>query len=250
MRIILFLTLGLSVCLADVSWAQRSEVGFGLGTFNYTGDLVRTYDFSFSRPAATVFYRSNLSKVVSFRAGFTAGFLGASDRKPIDAFAKERDASFDLFLFEVSTVMEYHFLNWRDEKFLYRFSPYMFAGLGLFGISGNDNKPAEYSNVQAAVPMGMGVKYILNPKWYLALEFGLRKTFSTIWIMYRMRIRGLRITSTPIRSTKTIIFSWGLPSRGRSMTSPAPLVRIDGAFVSRPAPDLSGECLHGFPEIR
>lgn len=177
MRIILFLTLGLSVCLADVSWAQRSEVGFGLGTFNYTGDLVRTYDFSFSRPAATVFYRSNLSKVVSFRAGFTAGFLGASDRKPIDAFAKERDASFDLFLFEVSTVMEYHFLNWRDEKFLYRFSPYMFAGLGLFGISGNDNKPAEYSNVQAAVPMGMGVKYILNPKWYLALEFGLRKTF-------------------------------------------------------------------------
>lgn len=177
MRIILFLTLGLSVCLADVSWAQRSEVGFGLGTFNYTGDLVRTYDFSFSRPAATVFYRSNLSKVVSFRAGFTAGFLGASDRKPIDAFAKERDASFDLFLFEVSTVMEYHFLNWRDEKFLYRFSPYMFAGLGLFGISGNDNKPAEYSNVQAAVPMGVGVKYILNPKWYLALEFGLRKTF-------------------------------------------------------------------------
>ncbi|HEX7015282.1 MAG TPA: DUF6089 family protein [Cyclobacteriaceae bacterium] len=177
MRIILFLTLGLSVCLADVSWAQRSEVGFGLGTFNYTGDLVRTYDFSFSRPAATVFYRSNLSKVVSFRAGFTAGFLGASDRKPIDAFAKERDASFDLFLFEVSTVMEYHFLNWRDEKFLYRFSPYMFAGLGLFGISGNDDKPAEYSNVQAAVPMGVGVKYILNPKWYLALEFGLRKTF-------------------------------------------------------------------------
>lgn len=177
MRIILLLVLGFSVCLTDAVWAQRSEVGFGLGTFNYTGDLVRTYDFSFSRPAGTVFYRSNLSKVVSFRAGITAGFLGASDRKPIDAFAQERDASFDIFLFEVSTVMEYHFLNWRDEKFLHRFSPYMFAGLGLFGMSGNDDKPAEYSNVQAAVPLGVGVKYILNPKWYMALEFGLRKTF-------------------------------------------------------------------------
>jgi hypothetical protein len=177
MRIIFVLALGLSVCFAHVSWAQRSEIGFGLGTFNYTGDLVRTYDFSFSKPAATVFYRSNLSKVVSFRAGITAGFLGASDRKPIDAFAEQRDASFDIFLFEASTVLEYHFLNWRDEKFLHRFSPYMFGGLALFGISGNDDKPAEYSNVQPSVPIGAGVKYILNPKWYLALEFGLRKTF-------------------------------------------------------------------------
>jgi hypothetical protein len=177
MRTILFLAFGLSVCFANASLAQRSEVGFGLGTFNYTGDLVRTYDFSFSKPAATVFYRANLSKVVSFRAGFTGGFIGASDRKPIDAFAERRDASFNLFLLEASAVMEYHFLNWRDEKFLHRFSPYMFAGLGLFGLSGNEEKPAEYSNVQAAIPMGLGVKYILNPKWYLALEFGLRKTF-------------------------------------------------------------------------
>jgi hypothetical protein len=127
MRITFVLALGLTICFANASWAQRSEVGFGLGTFNYTGDLVRTYDFSFSKPAGTVFYRSNLSKVVSFRAAVTAGLIGASDRKPIDAFAQERDASFDLFLFEASTVMEYHFLNWRDEKFLNRFSPYMFA---------------------------------------------------------------------------------------------------------------------------
>src|SRR5438132_112076 len=73
----------------DVS-AQRSEIGFGLGTFNYTGDLSRKYNFLNSKPAATVFYRSNLSNVVSFRAGF---------------------------------------------------------------------------------------KYIVNPKWYVALEFGMRKTF-------------------------------------------------------------------------
>jgi hypothetical protein len=173
----LLLSAWLLITIATPLSAQRSELGFGLGTFNYTGDLVRSYDFSFSKPAATVFYRSNLSKVVSFRAGVTAGFIGASDRKPIDAFAQRRDASFDLFLLEVSTVMEYHFLNWRDEKFLNRFSPYLFGGIGLFGISGNDMKPSEYSNVQVAIPLGAGVKYILNPKWYMALEFGVRKTF-------------------------------------------------------------------------
>src|SRR5688572_28335481 len=103
MRIILLVFfMGLSATVL----AQRSEVGFGLGTFNYAGDLVRSYDFSFSKPAATVLYRSNLSKVVSFRAGITAGFIGASDRKPIDAFAEERDASFDLFLLEASPVLE------------------------------------------------------------------------------------------------------------------------------------------------
>src|SRR5690606_444155 len=101
----LFLVLGITS-----STAQRSEVGFGVGTFNYTGDLVRTYDFKYSKPAATVFYRSNLSKVVSFRAGFTGGKIGASE-KPIDPFAVNRNGSFDLFLMEASTVMEYHFLK-------------------------------------------------------------------------------------------------------------------------------------------
>ena len=157
--------------------AQRSEVGFGLGTFNYTGDLARNYNFLNSKPAATVFYRSNLSKVVSFRAGVTAGKIGASDERPVDAFAIQRGASFNLFLMEASTVMEYHFLNWREDRRMIRFTPYLFGGLALFGISGAASKPAEYSNVQGAIPFGIGFKYIYNPKWYFSLEFGARKTF-------------------------------------------------------------------------
>lgn len=169
---IIFLFAGMSAS------AQRSEFGFGIGTFNYTGELVRTYDFTFSKPAATVIYRSNLSKVVSFRASLTGGRLGASDsKKPIDSFAAQRAASFDIFLLEASIGMEYHFLNWRDNNYFLRFSPYAFAGLGLFGISGNDTKPEEYSNVQGVVPIGIGMKYIVNPKWYVALEMGMRKTF-------------------------------------------------------------------------
>jgi hypothetical protein len=159
------------------SSAQRSEIGFGIGTFNYTGDLVRTYNFAYSKPALTAFYRSNISKIVSFRAGIVAGKIGASDKRPIDAFAANRNYSFDLTMIEASTVMEYHFLDWRDEKYFIRFTPYVFAGFALFGISGNENRPVEYSNVQAAIPFGIGVKYIVNPKYYLSLEFGMRKTF-------------------------------------------------------------------------
>lgn len=161
---------------AQSTEANSSELGFGIGTFNYTGELVRTYNFKYSRPAATVFYRSNLSKVVSFRVAITGGQLSASE-KPVDAFATQRAASFDLFLLEASTGLEYHFLNWRDSKRFVRFTPYLFAGAGLFSISGNAQKSAEYSNVQAVIPFGGGVKYVYNPKWYFSLEFGIRKTF-------------------------------------------------------------------------
>lgn len=157
--------------------AQRSEIGFGLGTFNYTGDLAKNYDFLNSKPAGTIFYRSNLSKVVSFRTAITAGKIGASDNRPVDAFAAQRGASFNLFLLELSTVLEYHFLNWRDNKHTIRFTPYLFGGLALFGMTGNNSKPEEYSNVQGAIPFGLGFKYIYNPKWYFSLEFGPRKTF-------------------------------------------------------------------------
>lgn len=163
-------------CIVTTVVAQRSELGFGIGTFNYTGDLVKNYNFKYSKPAATVLYRSNINRIVSFRAAITAGKVAASE-KPIDAFAAERNASFDIFLFEGSLGIEYHFLNWKDGKVPMRFTPYLFGGLGLFGISGNDTKPEEYSNVQMAIPFGGGLKYIVNPRWYVALEFGVRKTF-------------------------------------------------------------------------
>jgi len=176
MRFPIFLIVFFSF-IGNTLLAQRSEIGFGLGTFNYTGDLVRSYNFAFSKPAVTVFYRSNLSKVVSFRVALTGGQLAASDKRPIDAFSVKRNASFNISLLEASTAFEYHFLNWRDDKRVVRFSPYLFAGLGLFAISGAADKPAEYSNVQGCIPFGAGVKYVLNPKWYISLEFGARKTF-------------------------------------------------------------------------
>jgi hypothetical protein len=162
-------------CSAQLS--QRSEFGFGVGAFNYTGDLVRTFNILDSKPAGTVFYRNNISKVVSFRTALTGGNLAASDKRPIDSFAKQRAASFNFFVLETSTVFEYHFLDWRDGKRRLRFTPYLFAGFSLFIMSGNANKNAPYSNVQPAIPFGGGMKYVINPKWYVAFEVGIRKTF-------------------------------------------------------------------------
>ncbi len=170
------------ICLLSTSsiaqLAQKSEIGFGLGVFNYTGDLVRTYDLTTSKPAATVFYRTNISRVISFRIALTGGQLAASDRHhPIDSFAFKRNASFNIFLLEAAGTFEYHFLDWRDDRRRLRFTPYLFAGAALFGISGNAKKTAQYSNVQVAIPFGVGMKYVLTPKYYIGFEIGIRKTF-------------------------------------------------------------------------
>lgn len=157
--------------------AQSSEIAFGLGAFNYTGDLVRSYNILNSKPAGTVAYRSNLSRAVSFRTALTAGKIAASDKRPIDAFASNRRASFNLFLYELSLATEYHFLDWRSEKRPLRFTPYVVTGIGLFGLAGIPSKAAEYSSVQPSLQLGVGVKYVINPLWYLGLEFGARKTF-------------------------------------------------------------------------
>jgi hypothetical protein len=177
-RIVFFFLFSLAqISGAFAQISQRSEIGGGLGIFNYTGDLVRTYDLATSRPAATIFYRSNISRVVSFRTSLTGGQLAASDQNPIDALAVKRAASFDLFLLELSGAFEYHFLDWRDDKRKLRFTPYLFAGVGLFGIAGTPNKTSEYSNIQMSIPFGGGMKYVINPKYYLSFEFGIRKTF-------------------------------------------------------------------------
>ena len=168
----------LLVCIAHGQLRQRTEVGGGLGTFNYTGDLVRTYNPGFSKPAVTLFYRYNFSHVVSLRTGLTLGKVGASDLKnPIDAAAQARAASFSISLMELAPIFEYHFLDWKDAKRRIRYTPYLFAGAGLFVFSGNKSKPEAYSNVQMAVPFGGGFKYIVNPHWYLGFEVGIRKTF-------------------------------------------------------------------------
>jgi hypothetical protein len=177
MKLRLLLVLILPMLILYKASAQKSEVGFGIGTFNYTGDLARSYNILNSKPAATLFYRSNLSKVISLRAAMTGGKIGASDKRQKDPFSDNRNASFNIFLMEASTVMEYHFLNWREEKRILRFTPYLFAGLGLFGIAGAEGRPGDYSNIQGVIPFGIGGKYIVNPKWYIALEFGARKTF-------------------------------------------------------------------------
>jgi hypothetical protein len=160
--------------------AQFSEIGFGIGGMTYTGDMIRHYDITQNRPAGNVFFRTNFNKYLSLRSGLTIGNIRASDEIATNITqASMRQSSFNIWLAEASATLEYHFFDFRDEKALIHWSPYFFLGAGVFTFTHNFNPdPVHgFSRVQPVIPIGIGIKYIVDPRVILGFEFGARKTF-------------------------------------------------------------------------
>ena len=186
--ILVFFILILSFTKAQ---AQFSEVGLGVGTMTYNGDLQQKFSYSNPSIGITGYYKNNFSDVLSLRLGLTLGQLKDNDRTPFDELAKNREASFSSFLYEAAATLEYNFLDYKSGKGVVNFSPYVFFGLAAVGqngtstyyfttTSGSPQKvEKKYNNgIMLAIPFGLGVKYSLSPALDLNFEFGARKVFS------------------------------------------------------------------------
>lgn len=158
------------------SHAQFLEFGGGGGVLNYSGDLIRGYQISNVTPAISIHHRQNFSNIVSVKYALTAGYIKGSDGQPIDAFAVERSAAFRVTMFELSSVFEYNFLEYKREGFPFRWTPYAFLGFGLTKWNNTDSD-ADFSRIQPSVPFGLGVKKLIGKRFSLDLEVGIRKTF-------------------------------------------------------------------------
>ncbi|MCH7402595.1 DUF6089 family protein [Belliella kenyensis] len=168
---------------------QQYEFGGGLGVATYSGDLVRRLDKGRIGAQGTLFGRRNFDNVWSLRVGLSYGRLSAADSiNPIDPVALVRDAYFKGNLFELSAVMEYHFLDYLHPQSPNRFSPYGFFGIGIsyfngnggFGFNPDQPDRGGYSIGVPVIPFGAGVKYKLTDKWGLALEMGFRASFTDL----------------------------------------------------------------------
>lgn len=166
--VVFLFTLGI-----NTSNAQFLEFGGGVGTSNYSGDLIRGIDILQSGYSVSGFARFNFSEFTTVRLGLSVGNLRGSET-PIDAFATQRNHSFSSQIYELSTVAEYHFLNFKNRKNPINYSPYIFGGVGVFYFpSGSPEK----SNIQPVIPFGAGFKYLFTHKYTLGFEVGARKTF-------------------------------------------------------------------------
>jgi hypothetical protein len=172
------IVISLLLFIATGANAQFKEIGLGIGGYNYSGDLVRGYDFTNNRLGAHIFYRRNTRKHINFRYQVGFGRLVGDDNNPIDILAQQRQASFDIFVLEGSAMVEYNFLDFRADDSSLPFTPYFFAGISLIRMFGVEESEDEFSLFQPVIPFGVGIKYRLSQYWNLSLEFGPRKTFT------------------------------------------------------------------------
>ncbi len=192
-------------CLLVIGFSaksQRSEYGIFLGTSFYMGDINTSKLFYKANPAFGVAYRYNFDPHWAFKLSAIYGTIEAYDSD----FGNSRNLSFKSPLMEFSGQIELNFLQYFTGSKSHRFSPFIFTGISLFsfnpqaytidsstlvskwydlqplGTEGQglvaypDRKP--YSLTQIAIPFGIGFKYSISKAVCIALEWGIRKTFT------------------------------------------------------------------------
>ena len=168
-----------SFCCFSISSlkAQFLEVGGGVSTFNYVGDLVPNFNLSNTGPGFSIHQRMNLSNYFSVKWGLAYGKLQGDDSNPVDALGSNRSASFDQSIWELSSTLEYHFLDYKHEHSTIRWTPYAYFGFGILRL--NDYAKAEdnFNRLQPIIPFGIGYKHLIGKQFSIAVEFGARKTF-------------------------------------------------------------------------
>ena len=184
-----------SVFFAATAQAQTqttSEIGVGLGGMVYKGDIAPQYQFRNNRPAATVFYRRDLTAPITLRGALTGGLLRASDanvrgvNSSVAALSAARQANVKGSLFEVSGALEYNFFDFHNRKEKVHFTPYVMVGLAAFYANtttqafgaGAEGFNKSGSMLGLAVPAGFGLKLALSRHWNLGVEAGARKAFT------------------------------------------------------------------------
>ncbi len=168
------------------SFAQRVEIGGGLGPTFYKGDIQPTFRPFNPRAGANLFGRYNYNRVFSFKFNSMAGFVAGDDSKSGNKLNKLRDYKFKQTVVDYNVQAEYNFLNFRtgNGRYEHNWTPYLFAGLGQYislsrKFISSDLDPNPVLNnrptgSKVAFFYGIGYKKVINKRWNYGIEFGTR----------------------------------------------------------------------------
>jgi hypothetical protein len=183
------------------SFAQAPELGIFLGGGYYIGDLNPYTHFYQTKFAGGLIYRNQIksSDRLTFRMHLFYGKVGANDADSKFDHHVNRNLNFTSTILEIGPSLEIHFLPYEIGSSKRPGTPYLFFGLNYFkmnpmglynneplelqplgtegqGTSQNANKP--YKLNQLSIPLGLGLKFNLNSRIALGIEYGARKTFT------------------------------------------------------------------------
>lgn len=167
-----------------IGFGQNSDLGLFLGTSYYLGELNPSTPISNKvNPSLGVFYRKNISKRYALRFGVNYLKLAAADKNRSTELSQFRQLSFTANLWEAYGVLEFNFIPYQINNYTTSpFSPYVFIGLAGFLVSPNVDGPitdiVKEDVVAPSIPFGLGVKFDFSGNLGLAIEWGMRKTFT------------------------------------------------------------------------
>lgn len=177
-----------------------SELGVLVGGSYYLGDLNPARQFNSTKLALGLVYKYNTSRRFAVRANAFWGNLYADDAQSNDEFQIRRNLMFRSRILEFSAMLEFNFFPYEVGNSSMPATPYIFGGLGIFrtnpqallndqwydlkplGTEGqgtnefSERKP--YSLINVSLPFGVGFKFHAFGRMSVAIEWGMRKTFT------------------------------------------------------------------------
>ena len=188
------------VAAQSIDFLRNSELVLAGGAMNYIGDLNNQSVFSKLHAAGGVGLRTRLDNRWAVR--FEAAYGRISCAKD---YIARRNLSFRSDIIELAALAEFNFRPYGPGATESAWTPYIFAGVGVFhynptaqytdsegnvqwvalqplhtegqGTSLYPNR-RPYTLVQICMPFGVGVKLRLNRTFSLTAEYGLRKTWT------------------------------------------------------------------------
>ncbi len=161
-------------------WAQKREMGIGLGATNYRGDLAPRVQFVNTRFGSEVFYRHYFNPVWAVRFGVFLGFFDASDSHLSDVVLRQRGYSMSSFMGSGNVLIEYNFFNFRGKGYgRMNFTPYLFAGAAVGLAQSREIKTAQSRSLFLPVfPYGIGIRKAVGENWSYGIEYTTLQLFT------------------------------------------------------------------------
>lgn len=199
---------------------RQHEVGFLLGGSYYIGDLNPRNHFFLAQPGGGVLYRFAPNYRYAFRGQLSLGNIKGDDSQSELADQLQRNLNFKSYIMEAAALAEFNFVEYRIGNDKHKFSPFIFAGISVFGFNPQGNiknqwvalqnlktegQSKKYKLTQLSIPFGVGFKLNVAKQVGIGMEWGPRKTFTD----YLDDVSGTYLDPaiTPPESVFTSIFS-------------------------------------------
>ena len=177
---------------------QEGEIGVTIGAAHYFGDLNTKVGLNRPKPAVGVFFRKQFSEYIALRLGLHYAQLGYSDVYSNNQFQSRRNLSFNSNIWEATLQGDFNFMRFVPGDPYLRFTPYVTLGIGAFNYDpyaylggskyflrpiGTEGQGSSlypnrrpYSAIAFCMPLGMGIKYSINPNLNFSFEVAYRFT--------------------------------------------------------------------------